>query len=253
MAKLHFNVASNPHRKGSRPPAAKKGNNMAKTKSKKRPNGGRHRKAMAMKNSGMRRRRRAKNPSLSGTVGSTKELVMGGVAGLASAVAVRQIPQVVLGASNTGVEGYFANAVTGAAATWIAGAFGGPAAGRGAAIGAMVILLDRILSDNVSPISSYLSLSGVGDAAAYSKLGTIRTGYYSHPNLINPDGSMYVPDPVTAAAVDAVIAKYPQIAAPLMAATGAGGKMGAVNPSGMRRHVASGKMLSSRFQTRFNQ
>lgn len=251
-------VASNPtrkHKNSSRPPAKKKGNHMAKAKKKMIANGGKKRKA-ANPMMTMHRKKRRSNPSgLAATIGSPKDLVSGGIAGLISAVATRQLPQVALGASNTGIEGYGANLVTALLATWAAGTFGGPAAGRGALIGGMVILLDRVLSDNVSPISSYLSLSGVGDAAAYSKLGTIRSGFYSHPNLQNPDGSMYVPDPVTDAAVAAVLAKYPQIAAPLaqVMQTPAGGKMGAVNPSAMRRHVANGMLLSSRFQGRFNQ
>ena len=256
-----FNVASNPHRRasGSRPPARKKGSTMAKagTKRKNASHGGK-RKTTGKANPHRRRNRRMRNPSLSAMVGTPKELIMGSVAGLAAAVATRQIPQLILNTGNTGMEGYFANAATALAATFGAGALFGPAAGRGALIGGMVILLDRVLSDNISPISSYLALSGVGDSSAYSKLGTIRQGYYSHPNLQNTDGSMYVPDPVTAAAVQAVLARYPQIAAPLQAAmqTGPGssmGRMGAVNPSSLRRHVANGMLLSSRFQGRFNQ
>jgi hypothetical protein len=249
----HFNVASNPQRKpSSRPPAGKKGSHMAKAaKTKKRPNGGKHRKAP---NPAKAHRKRRHNPSgLAATIGSPKEIITGGLAGLASAVATRQIPQMVLNTANTGIEGYAANLVTTLVATWAAGTFAGPAAGRGALIGGMVILLDRILSEQVSPIASYLSLSGVGDATAYSKLGTIRTGYYSHPNLQLPDGSMYVPDPVTEAAVNAVVAKYPQIAAPLAQAMGGGGRVGAINPSSLRRHTANGMLLSSRFQGRFNQ
>lgn len=191
-------------------------------------------------------RRRRSNPSgMAATIGSPKDLITGGVAGLVSAIATRQLPQLILGAANAGVEGYAANLVTALAATWAAGTFAGPAAGRGAIIGGMVILLDRVLSEQVSPISSYLSLSGVGDASAYSKLGTIRQGFYTHPGLQNPDGSLYVPDPYTNAAVAAM-----QANAPMMAP---GGRVGAVNPSSLRRHTANGMMLSSRFQGRFNQ
>ena len=254
-----FNVASNPNRRaasGSRPPAGKKRSNMAKAAARRKatPNGGHtKRRRKASKNPSSHRRRRHNPGGLAATIGSPKELITGGVAGLVSAIATRQVPQMILGAANAGMEGYAANIVTALVATWAAGAFMGPAAGRGAAIGGAVIVLDRILSENVSPISSYLSLSGVGDANAYSKLGTIRQGYYTHPNLQNPDGSMYVPDPITDAAVNAVVAKYPSVAAPLQAAMNAGGKMGAVNPSSLRRHVANGMLLSSRFQGRFNQ
>jgi hypothetical protein len=245
-----FTVASNPHRKtSSRPPATKKRSNMAKSPKKKKANGGAHRKA-----SNAHRKPRRKNPGeFASTVGSAKDLVSGAVAGLVSAVATRQLPQVVLGAANTSMEGYAANIVTAAVATWVAGKFGGPAAGRGALIGGAVIVLDRVLSDNVSPISSYLSLSGVGDHTAYSKLGTIRPGFFTHPGLQNPDGSLYVPDPYTDAATAAVLAKYPQLAAPIAQAQATGPRMGAVNPSALRRHTANGMMLSSRFQGRFNQ
>lgn len=244
-------VAANPHRSAT----GRKGKAMAKTGTRKNKSTGGRRKSKG-NTTHHRRRRRVGNPSLTATVGSPKELITGAVAGLASAVATRQIPQLALGANNTGVEGYGLNLVTMIASAWAAGAFFGPAAGRGAAIGGTVILLDRILSDNVSPISSYLALSGVGDHNAYSKLGTIRQGFYAHPGLNNPDGSLYVPDPYTDAAVQAVIQKYPQLAAPIMAASGSpggGGKMGAVNPSALRKHVASGVVLSSRFQGRFNQ
>jgi hypothetical protein len=229
---------------------AKVGNPRRKNKT----NGGRRKNAVKHHR---RRVNRHRNPSLTALVGSPRQLLTGAVAGLASAVATRQIPQAIMGASNTGVEGYAANLVTLVLATWAAATVAGPDAGRGAAIGGAVILLDRILSDNVSPISSYLALSGVGDHNAYSKLGTIRQGYYTHPGINNPDGSLYVPDPYTDAAVQAIVAKYPQLAAPIMAATGSGGggqgRMGAVNPSALRKHVASGVVLSSRFQGRFNQ
>lgn len=244
-----FSVAqSNP--KSSRPPATRKGNNMAKSPKKKKANGGARKGKRAANGSKKKSYRRRSNPTgIAAAVGSPKDLVTGGIAGLVSAVATRQVPQMVLGGSNTGMEGYAANIVTALVATWGASMFGGPAAGRGALIGGAVIVLDRILSDNVSPISSYLSLSGVGDHAAYGKLGTIRPGFFTHPGLQMPDGSMYVPDPYTDAAVNAVISKYPQLAAPIAAAN----RMGAVNPSALRRHAANGMILSSRFQNRFNQ
>ena len=107
-----FTVASNPHRsKSSRPPAAKKGRTMAKAPKRRKANaGGAHRKAS---NKGKQHRRRRHNPdNLAAIVGSPKDLVTASVAGLASAVATRQIPQMVLGTSNSGMEGYAANIVT---------------------------------------------------------------------------------------------------------------------------------------------
>lgn len=247
-----FTVASNPHRStSSRPPATKKGKKTMAKSPKKKANGG----ARKSKKTANRTKKRRSNPGeFAATVGSPKDLVAGSVAGLVSAVATRQIPQMILGTANTSMEGYAANIVTALVTTWAAGKFGGPAAGRGALIGGAVIVLDRVVSDNVSPISSYLALSGVGDHRAYNKLGTIRQGFFAHPGLQNPDGSLYVPDPYTDAAVTAVLNKYPQLAAPIaQAQAGGGGRVGAVNPSALRRHTANGMMLSSRFQGRFNQ
>ena len=246
-----FKVAANPHKKSS--PARRTGKKGRKTmatqtKRKKNAHAGGKRKKNTHAIAHHRTRRRKHNPS---GLGSAKELIVGGVSGLASAVATRQLPQLVLGGGNTSWQGYGANILVGIISTMIASKFAGPAAGRGAAIGSAVIVLDRVLSEQVSPIASYLSLSGVGDSQAYSKLGTIRPGFYTHPNLQNPDGSMYVPDPVTDAAMAAVVARYPSLAAPIAAA--AGGRVGAVNPSSLRRHAASGMMLSSRFAGRFNQ
>ena len=173
------------------------------------------------------------------------------MAGLVSAVATRQLPQLLLTTANTGIEGYAANLVTALLATWGAGMFAGPKAAWGALTGGLVILLDRVLTEQVSPIGPYLALSGVGDATAMSNMGTIRQGYYTHPGLVDGNGNLIAAQPYTDAAVAAVLAKYPQLAAPMAMATG--GKMGAVNPSNLRRHVASGQLLSSRFQGRFNQ
>lgn len=231
-------VASNP----KRPAAQKKGGHMKNATKKK---------AAGKKKNPARKPKRRNPGTLGAVLGSPKELITSGVAGLASAVATRQLPQMILGAANTGWEGYLANLATAGVSAWLAGTFAGPAAGKGALVGGLVIVLDRFLTDQVSPLGPYLQLSGVGDATAYSKLGTIRNGYFTRPAIQNADGSMYIPDPYTDQAVQAVLAKYPQIAAPMAQAMA--GRMGAVNPSSLRRHTAAGSVLSSRFQGRFNQ
>ncbi len=247
-------VASNPHRKpaSKKRPNAKKGSHthhMAKNK-KKNKAASHHKKG----NPATHHRWRAKrNPSLSGIIGSPKEILISAVAGTAGFVASSQIPQLILQANNTGPMGYAANAATGVAITLAAGAFAGPVAGRAAMVGSLVMLVDRLITENLSSIGPYLTISGVGDATATHRMGTIRDGYYLHPTMVDGQGNMIVPDPVTQAAIAAVLAKYPQIAAPLAQAVQTGGKMGAVNPSGLRRHTASGQLLSSRFQSRFNQ
>lgn len=255
-------VAANPKRSNrpahsSRPTnaAPRKGNKMKnhkKAANAKMPN--RHKKNTAA-NPHRRKNRRRSNPEMFGA--STGDLVMSSVAGLANAVLTKQLPQLLFESGNTGIEGYAMNLVTALAGAWAAGKFAGPKAGMGAMVGGMVILLDRILTEQFSSIGSYLSLSGVGDATAVTRMGTVRDGYYLHPTMVDGNSNMIVPDPVTQAAMSAVLAKYPQLAAPMATAVttgaGGGGSMHAVNPSSLRKHVASGQLLSSRFQGRFNQ
>lgn len=255
-----FEVVSNPHRSNanSRASAAgKKGHTMAKAHAvktaanhKKRPNPFKKKYEELKKHKSKNRHR---NPGMSEVIGRPTDLVTTGLAALGSAIAVKQLPQMILQTSNTGWEGYLANAVTGVATTWAAGTFIGRTAAQGALAGALVIILDRILTDQFSSLGPYLSLSGVGDATSYGKLGTIRDGYYFHPSLTDANGHMITPPSVLSDAVNAVVAAYPQIAAPMaQVIQSSGGKMGAVNPSALRPHTANGMVLSSRFQGRFN-
>lgn len=243
-------VASNPRRsarKSSRPNAASKRRNtgMAKHRKSNRAANTHRRNRKHNTSSPHHRRRRSRNP---GDFGNAKDIVVSGVAGLASAVATSQIPQLVLNEKNTGWMGYGANIATAVAATLIAGKMAGPKAANAAMVGGAVIVLDRFLTEQVSSIGPYIKLSGVGDATA-ARMGTIRDGYFLHPTIVDANGNMIVPRPVTDASVAAMLAQYPQIAAPPAPAK----TMGAVNPSALRRHTASGQLLSSRFQGRFNQ
>jgi hypothetical protein len=157
------------------------------------------------------RRKRRKNPEgLRAILGSPKSLLVQGVAGLTSAVATRQLPQIVLGASNFGLKGYGANILTGAAATWAAVSFVGPEAGKAALVGALVIILDRVLTEKVSPVGKYLSLAGVGDATAATRLGTIAEGYYIHPTVYDAAGNPIIPHEVTDQALAQFRASQPQ-------------------------------------------
>jgi len=252
-------VASNPHsrsgaRKSSRSHAApRKGNHKHMAKKKRKSAASNPHRHSAHNKAVKHYRRRRSNPK--GDFGSAKDIAVSAVAGLASAVATSQIPQMVLGTNNTGWTGYGANIVTAAVATFIAGKMAGPRAASAAMVGGAVIVLDRFLTEQVSALGPYISLAGVGDATA-ARMGTIRTGYFLHPTMTDGNGNMIVPQPVIDAATGAIVAQYPQIAAPPVAAAMNSGKtssMHAVNPSGLRRHTASGQLLSSRFQGRFNQ
>lgn len=252
-----FAVASNGKKKSaqsSRPNAApKKGSHshMAKAGKPKTKNKAAKKKAA---NPFSSHRKKSRNPTGIGALIQPKNIFEMGIAGLASAIATRQLPQLIMGTSNTGWAGYAANAGAAIAATAAAGLLAGPAAGTAAFVGGLVILLDRVLTEQVSPIGQYLALSGVGDATAMTKLGTVRDGWYTHPGLVDGQNNLIVPDPYTNAAVAAVVARYPGISQPqAVAMVQQTRAMGAVNPDALRRHTASGQVMSSRFAGRFNQ
>jgi hypothetical protein len=202
-------VASNPHRKG-KTSMKNKTTNPKKRKAKKNPQ--------------TRSKKRRRNPNgIAAIIGSPKAAIEMGVAGLASAVATRQIPQLLFAADNTGILGYGMNAVTTGLVTWLAGSFIGPDAAKGALVGGLVIILDRVLTEQVSPIGQYLALSGVGDATAATKLGTIRDGFYLRPTVLDANGNAIIPSQVSDAAVAAMLARYPQIGAPPVVNRGQGG------------------------------
>jgi hypothetical protein len=112
----------------------------------------------------------------------------------------------ILGTNNAGWKGYLANAATGAAFTLGANEFVSPAAAQASIIGAGVILLDRVLTEQFSPVGAYLSLAGIGDATAATRLGEISEGYYIHPTIFDNAGNPIVPHQITDAAVRAFAA-----------------------------------------------
>jgi hypothetical protein len=156
------------------------------------------------------KKKRKKNPEgLRAIIGSPKSIAVQAVSGLTSAVATRQVPQMILGPNNTGWKGYLANTLTGGAATWAANAFVSTEAAKAAFVGALVIILDRVLTEKVSPVGKYLSLAGVGDATAATRLGTIAEGYYIHPTVYDASGNPIIPHEVTDAALAAFRAQQP--------------------------------------------
>lgn len=254
MRTMHRKIeVANPHRTNA---AREKGRSMANHKNaKKTANGGGRKKSNPFKKKYMellsKRRKGSRNPSgLGDVIGSPKDIATTGLSALGSAIATKQLPQMILGAGNSGPIGYALNAGVALAATWAAGSFIGRTAGAGAFAGGLVIILDRVLTDNFSELGPVLSLSGVGDATSYGKLGTVRDGYFFHPGLVDGNGNMITPQPVLDQAVQQVVAAYPQIAMPLMQAQS--GRMGAARPGNLRPHMANSMMLSSRFQSRFN-
>jgi hypothetical protein len=217
MAKvpLHRRVASNPRRaakptKGSpamtatqkkafvarMAKARKNPSNKGKKKSSPKRNGARKNPACKP----ARRNPQRRNPTI---LSNPKEMAINIVAALLSAVATRQLPQMLLGTNNTGWQGYLANLGAGMAATFAAHEFVSPAAAGAALIGSGVIVLDRVLTEQFSPVGQYLSLTGLGDATAATSLGTVSDGFYIHPTIYNSNGQPIIPHEITDAAVAA--------------------------------------------------
>jgi hypothetical protein len=124
-------------------------------------------------NAGTRRRRvtkavrhhsrRRSNPGM-GSIGSPKTWVMGGAGALAGFVGSAAIPQMILGAGNTGVAGYAATAAA-AVGLGLLSHFLLPrqlAVTAGVVAGGFGNLLRRIISDQ-TPFGGYLSNTGMGD------------------------------------------------------------------------------------------
>lgn len=122
-------------------------------------------------NAGTRRRRTIKavshrrrhNPGM-GSIGSPKTWVMGGAGALAGFVGSAAIPQMFLGAGNTGVAGYAATAGA-AIALGLLSHFLMPrqlAVTAGVVAGGFANLLRRVITDQ-TPFGSYVSQTGMGD------------------------------------------------------------------------------------------
>ncbi len=161
---------------------------------------------VAKKKANGRRRRRHTNPEI---LGPAKTMLESGAYALGGLVATRQIPQLILKEKNSGWMGYLANAATAIAVAMAAGKFVGQRAGNAALIGGGAYLVDRVLTEKVSPVGQYLALSGVGDFKAASTMGRVKPGYFPLPVQRDRSGNPIIPQAI----VDAVKAQLPAPAA----------------------------------------
>ena len=175
-------------------PARKKGKSMAHSKKKKKSSSARHRNAGRPKKHMTRRRHR--NPS---GLGRPMDWVQGGVGVVAGAAGSRILPQLVLGASNTGGMGYAANAVAALILGWGAHAFfKRPVLTAAVIAGGFGSLFARVISDK-TPYGAQFSLSGLGDWG----LGLYQKSNFNRPqHLVNgrpgtPGSSMFAYGPGT--------------------------------------------------------
>ena len=172
------------------------------------------------------KRAKRRNPAKSGGfVKSVSSVVKTGLLTLTGLEITRQIPQLLLADQNTGAMGYAANAATIAATAFAVSKTLGKDAGTAVAVGGVVYLLDRIITEQFSAAGNLLSLSGLGDFQAHVRttprvpgMAGIRQGSFPMPMTWNKDGSAQVPDYIQGAISSAV-----PVAPPTSALSGAYG------------------------------
>ena len=138
------------------------------------------------------RRRSRRNPGL---LAGGANLLKSGFYALLGLVATRQLPQMVLGARNTGWVGYISNGVTALIAAAIANRTLGPTAGGPVLIGGGLYVVNRVFQEQFSPVGKVLSLSGLGDAMA---LSGIEPGYFPLPVPTDAAGMPIIPSQIRA-------------------------------------------------------
>ena len=160
-----------------------------------------------------------RNPNLS----SGKGLLMHGIWGAAGAVGSRVLPQMFLGAGNTGFMGYAANVGTGLVLGWAAKKFVGREAGASVIFGMAIALVLRLVQD-FTPFGQYVTQGNLG---AIGDMGVILPSGFVDPALFTGSGAQRViPGPMRAA-----LAPPPAAATPA-AAPGGGYKRGVATGMG---------------------
>ena len=117
-----------------------------------------------------RTHRRRSNP---GPIGNPKTWIVGGAGVLAGVFVSRGLPQMILGAGNTGPMGYAANAAAAAAAGYATHMLTkNSTLTAGVVAGGFAALLARLISD-YTPYGKALALSGWGDYQFSNIVGTV--------------------------------------------------------------------------------
>jgi hypothetical protein len=67
-------------------------------------------------------------------------------------------------------------------------------------------VVNRILQERLSPVGSFLTLAGVGDAAAAPHVGRLKAAYFPYPVQRDPKtGAVIIPPEIDAAAAAAAM------------------------------------------------
>ncbi|MCC7497325.1 MAG: hypothetical protein IT160_07095 [Bryobacterales bacterium] len=142
-----------------------------------------------------RRRNPARN-NVTSMLSKPIDLLKDGATAAAGFLATRQVPQMVLGARNSGFIGYLANVLAAAGTSALARKVLGNREGDIVLIGGSLYLFNRVLND-YTPLGRQLNLSGVGDPAATLK--GFRPAYFPVPVVSNPrTGQPIMPAALTA-------------------------------------------------------
>jgi len=156
---------------------------------------------------------RRRNPSPTKAIRRGGDVLKTGAFALGGLVLTRQIPQAIFGSRNSGVLGYAMNIATAILAATVVSKFSSKQAGAAVAIGGGLYTVERILSEQLTPLGKALSLSGVGDARAHGGLGAIRRAYMPWPvTRDRRTGKPYIPPEIieaTRAAVQPAPAPQP--------------------------------------------
>lgn len=200
----------NPERKAMQK-AAKQKNKPAR-KSNPFPFFGKKTKAAGLQKAYKPKKIRRRNPEALDMVKEPINVLKFGMVALLGMLATRQVPQWLLKANNTGWKGYLANLATATAGGIGTTKFAGKQNGSAVMIGGGLYLVNRIISEQLSPIGTMLALSGVGDPAASSArpaLGKLQQAYFAHPVRRDKAGNPIIPQEILQAAAAAAAAAAP--------------------------------------------
>lgn len=189
----------NPNRKGKKHMPAKKKKaataSASKSKSSKKPMPKSRNPFLSLKMKPKSKPRRS-NPDRIQPMQMLKE----GAFVLTGLISARQLPQLILGAKNSGPIGYAANFAIAAIGGVALGMTVSPRAGFAFAAGGTAYGLSRVATETLSPVGKYFALAGVGDASAASMgdvkragVGIVVDSSYSNPMLKTPSGQVLIP------------------------------------------------------------
>lgn len=150
-----------------------------------------HKKMTGAKKTGTKRRKR--NPPA--FVKSAKDALVLGFWALVGLVIARQLPQMLLKEKNQGAMGYLANLATAVIAGILGAKTLGADAGTGLLIGGGLMVVNRVMTEKLSPVGQVLSITGLGD---FQSLGEFSPEQYRPYPVVWRNGQPVIPPEIDA-------------------------------------------------------